>query len=253
MIALVFITIIPNIEWVKFIQTLKRKNYDLYIAIDSDNPHYIPPHYENIQYINYSREECRQNGYNHSLAPHHVNRPSAWDKAIYHFCKKNTSYEHVWFIEDDVFIPTKYTLYNIDKKYTKSDLLCCGNKNNEMSYLLEDELKIKKDTIFNLWWAWELAEGKIEQPWENSMVCACRISSKLLKVIKDYVDKHHTLLYHEFMFNTLALHNNLIISYPTELSGIVWRYDWKITEIKKSKLYHPIKSVETQIEYRKCL
>lgn len=252
MIALVFITIIPNEKWVKFIQTLKRKNYDLFIAIDSDDERYIPTEYENIHYINHSRKECEQNGYNHALAPHHVNRPSAWDKAIYHFCEINTSYEYVWFIEDDVFIPTKYTLYNIDKKYKKSDLLCCGNKNNDSSYLTITSEE-KKDTIFNLWWAWELAEGKIEKPWENSMVCACRISKKLLEKVREYVDKNHTLLYHEFMFNTLAIHNNLKITYPKELSGIVWRYDWKISEISKSKVYHPVKSIEKQIEYRKLL
>jgi len=254
MIALVFITITPNDHWVKFIQTLKRKNYDIYIAIDDNTYHTSIT--ENIQYINISREECENKGYNHALAPFHINRPSAWDKAIYYFCEKNNNYDYVWFIEDDVFVPTKYTIYNIDKKYKNSDLLCCGNRNNQNnSYvnedILEENIKDNNKQLNLHWWGWELAEGKIDKPWENSMVCACRLSNKLLGLIKNYVDKHHTLLYHEFMFNTLALHNNLKINYPNQLRGIVWRYDWKITEIYKNGLYHPVKSIEKQFEFRK--
>ena len=251
MIALVFITVKPNKKWLKFIQTLKRSNYDLFVAIDPDDNEivtYQVPYKKNIHYINYSRDECEYNGYNHCLAPHHVNRPSAWDKALYYFCEKNTSYDYVWFIEDDVFIPNKYTVYNIDKKKRNhnSHLLCCGNNNGSLSYQTKDE-------IMKTWWGWCLAEGKIEKPWENSMVCACRLSKKLLSLIKNYVSQHHTLIYHEFMFNTLALHNHLKISYPVELSGIIWRYDWKITEINKKTLYHPFKSIDQQNEFRKLL
>ena len=31
---------------------------------------------------------------------------SAWDKAIFYFCRQAKRYAFVWFVEDDVFIPS---------------------------------------------------------------------------------------------------------------------------------------------------
>ena len=48
---------------------------------------------------------------------------TAWEKALYYFCKIEVEHEYVWFIEDDVFFYNEDTLFNIDYKYSNSDLL----------------------------------------------------------------------------------------------------------------------------------
>ena len=39
------------------------------------------------------------------------------------FTQNYMSYNHIWFIEEDVFIPTLDTIKNIDLKYPDNDLL----------------------------------------------------------------------------------------------------------------------------------
>jgi hypothetical protein len=53
------------------------------------------------------------------------NRALSRDKALYYFNK--IIYESIWFIEEDVFILTIDTIFNIDIKYKNSDLLCASN------------------------------------------------------------------------------------------------------------------------------
>ena len=246
-IAIVFITTKPLNDWLHFINNLSKPNYNIYVSIDNDD-YVVSNNYKNIHYINYSQKECEQKGFNHALAPFHVDRPSGWDKAIYHFCVKDTSYDYVWFVEDDVFVPTIDTISNIDKKYPKSDLLCTGDNNNQESFCTVFDIETKQQTK---WW-YHLAFGKIQLPWATSMVCACRLSKKLLTLINKYVKEHNTLLYHEFMFTTIALHNKLIVNYPEELK-ILWRYNWTFEEMNVNNLYHPVKSISRQLEFRNKL
>tara|TARA_B100000073_G_C23640533_1_gene536443 strand:- start:417 stop:584 length:168 start_codon:yes stop_codon:yes gene_type:complete len=53
------------------------------------------------------------------------------------------------------------------------------------------------------------------------------------------------------MFNTIALHANLNVKKIEELKTIVWRKEWKKNEIDINNLYHPVKSIKTQYEFRK--
>ena len=83
------------------------------------------------------------------------------------------------------------------------------------------------------------------------MICAIRCSNSMLNSIKEYVIKYNNLFMDEALFNTLAIHNNLKVLSIGELAGIVYRKDWKITEIVDTNLYHPIKNIDTQYSYRK--
>ena len=55
------------------------------------------------------------------------------------------------------------------------------------------------------------------------------------------------------MFNTIALHNNLIVKDIKELKTIKWRKEngWQKHEININNLYHPVKSIEKQYQLRK--
>jgi len=83
------------------------------------------------------------------------------------------------------------------------------------------------------------------------MICAIRCSKALLNSIKEYATAHKNLFLDEALFNTLAIHNNLNVLSINELSSIVYRKNWKKSDIVDTNLYHPIKNIKTQISYRK--
>ena len=83
------------------------------------------------------------------------------------------------------------------------------------------------------------------------MICAIRCSKKLLDKIFKYAIKYKTLFLDEAMFNTIALKNKLKVETIDELSTIEWRKDWKKNDINKNNLYHPIKNIKKQYEFRK--
>jgi hypothetical protein len=147
-----------------------------------------------------------------------------------------TDYENIWFIEDDVFIHSEKTLFDFDNNNnnTCADLLAASN--DIMTYNDQDR--------WNDWWNhWVNIHDKISLPWSHSMVCACRVSRKLLNKIVEYKQKEGHLFFIEAMFNTIALHNGLIIETPVELSNIHWRTSWNKDDIDKKKLYHPMKNI----------
>ena len=49
------------------------------------------------------------------------------EKALYYFCTHDIDFDHIWFIEDDVFIPNITTIDYLDNKYPHGDLLCASN------------------------------------------------------------------------------------------------------------------------------
>jgi hypothetical protein len=82
------------------------------------------------------------------------------------------------------------------------------------------------------------------------MICAIRCSKALLKCINSYAETHNNLFMDEVLFNTIALQNNLNIIVIEELSNILFRKAWKKKDIKETNLYHPIKDMNKQNEYR---
>jgi len=233
MIAVVFLTRRPAPVMLEFIEGLAKPPYDIYVSVDDMD--YVPPKGTPVQYIQYGEEECIRAGYKNALLPWHMWRPSAWEKALYHFCVKDTRYEHVWFIEDDVLITSEDVLHRVDTAYPSSDLLC--------------EAHIVVNT-YKRDWHWQLAHGKIGFPWAKSMMCACRLSARLLQAVAKYVKYHSTLLYHEFMFNTLAIHGGMKVDIPDELSGITYQYKWKMDEFEVGGMYHPVKEVHLHSKLR---
>ena len=165
------------------------------------------------------------------------NKATSRDKALYYFCRNNIDYEYIWFMEEDVFIPSIHTIENIDNKYANGDYLVSShNVINE------------KRTDWH--WNYINQQMRIDPPYASTMICAIRCSRKLLECINDYVIKYNNLFMDEALFNTISLQNNLDIKIIPELSTIYYRHDWRKEDISQSNLYHPIKSIITQYEYR---
>lgn len=237
-IAIAIICIIPKENQIGFYETFNSDKYDIFFIIDNEtfNTSYLIEKYPSINFIQISNFECSSNHFINSNFVIKKN-PSGWDKVIYYFSTINTTYKLIWFLEDDVFVPTNKTIENIDNKYSQHiDLLSSSNlrntdKNNEA-------------------WHWKQAKDKINLPWFKSMVCAIRVSQNLLSSIKNYVLENKELFFIEILFNTLCQHNSLRQFKIPELSNIVYRCKWKINQIKTNYLYHPIKDETTYNTFR---
>jgi len=230
-----FLTVHPNELFYNFVKQLPNQQ-NIYICID-DNNYNIPNYDDKIKIIKIDNKICEDNGFK-STVIWKLDEACSRDKALYYFYKKDIEYDNIWFLEEDVFIPNIKTIENIDKKYDNEDLLVSSH----------DVIYEKRED-----WHWCLVNGQINLslPYATSMICAIRCSKKLLKCVFDYAVKYKSLFLDEALFNTIALQNNLHINTIEELSGIVYQRDWKKNDIHPNKLYHPIKNMNEQYEFRK--
>lgn len=231
-----FLTRTPNKKFYNFI-TLLPDIDNIYICIDN-NDYNIPNYDGKIKIIKIDNKTCINEGFQNTHSK--IKGATSREKALYYFYKNNINFDYIWFIEEDVFIPTIETIKNIDIKYPDYDLLVSGN-----NIIYKKRRK----------WHWRLVnkqlKGKISLPYSCSMICAIRCSKKLLECIFNHAVKYKTLFFCEVMFNTIALHNNLNVKDIEELKTIVWKNKWKKNEININNLYHPVKSIKNQYELRK--
>lgn len=228
----------PCIKTYDFFKSIQSNTqYSVYIVID-DNNYDIPDYDSIVKIIKIDNKECEKNGFKSTVLKFN-NKACSRDKALYYFTNKFIDFNYIWFVEEDVFIPHIHTIENIDKKYGfEHDLLAPSHN-----------IINKQKTDWH--WNYIKKQIKINLPYANSMICAIRCSNSMLNSIKEYAIKYNNLFLDEALFNTLAIHNNLKVLSIEELAGIVYRKDWKITEIVDTNLYHPIKNIDTQYSYRK--
>ena len=236
-----FLTVTPNKLFYNFIKQLPDID-NIYICIDN-NDYNIPNYDGKIKIIKINNNICENEGFKNTHSC--IRGSTSREKALYYFYKNDISYDHIWFIEEDVFIPTIETIKNIDIKYPNQDLLV---RDHDIIY------KKKYD------WHWNLVNkqlsNKINLPYawcKGAGICAIRCSKKFLECIFNHALKYKTLFFCEVMFNTIALHNNLIVKDIKELKTIKWRKEngWQKHEININNLYHPVKSIEKQYQLRK--
>jgi hypothetical protein len=232
----------PSIKTYNFYKEIKEKTgYNVVIVIDDNN--YEIPGYDNvIPIIKIDNKISEEAGYKSSVG-NFDNKAVSRDKGLYWFNKNEIDYEYIWFIEEDVFIPTVNSIENLDKKYRTGDLLCRSN------HIITEK---KNDW----WWPYIDNQIKIDLPYSSSMICAIRCSKKMMTAIDEYASKYNNLFMDEALFTTLALHNNLSILLIPELSDIMYNKEFNFTDIDKNnldKLYHPVKSIDQQEEFRELL
>jgi hypothetical protein len=236
--AIVFLTVRPNMQLIRFAEKFNGSIITPYICIDDSNYNVSSM---TVNTIKYSYSECMSRGFKNLILPSTLKnqkRPCAWDKAFYHFCIKDTSYDNVYFIEDDVFIPFPITIFNIDKKYPFADLLC-------------ESHTIRKYN--DNWPHWNSITKYFDVPLYHSMVCACRVSKRMLYIVSCFAKINKTLLYHECFLNTLAAKYNLRIKTPDEFKSVTWNNKWELKDIKINQLYHPVKDYNSHKIFRNFL
>ncbi|CAF3851448.1 unnamed protein product [Rotaria sordida] len=165
---------------------------------------------------------------------------TSWDKALLYFTLFNNNYTFVWLIEDDVFIPSVQAFRSLHQLYSNtSDVIVSHNT-----------ITLSGDTST---WHWSLTVGKLVPPCSSSMVNVVGLSRRMLIAIGDYVRWLGEVLFHEFFFNTLAMHLNMTIVTPTELRTLVYRKSYSLQNILKrpNNLWHPVKNYTAQRLWRK--
>ena len=217
---------------------------DVYIVVD-DNDQRIDTKNSKVKILQINKYDCIENNYINSTWRFRQD-VTGWDKAFYYFCENN-NYDNVWFVEDDVFIPTADAFVKIDQKYGKVDFLCnlfnyvfpkSTHPNNEWKQKLLDSHKYMKHT--NIHWTW---------------VCAMRCSKKLLSDIKKIKNENKQLFFHEILVPTIVKKNNLTYKKIPELKNIIYRKIYKSEDIIKNDtfLYHPIKDYAEQKRLRQLI
>jgi hypothetical protein len=152
---------------------------------------------------------------------------TAWEKALYYFCKVETEPEYVWFIEDDVFIPHIDLISEIDAKHPDADLLCKQHFSKSES---------------PSWLGWKMPQHNlIEGPHYQSMCCAVRISRRLLMAIQDFAKEKGELIFLEFLFNTLAAKKGFKVECPKALKFIHFDEQRNYFGFNRNYMYHSVK------------
>ena len=216
-------------------QQIMSKEYTSVIITDADQGirRVVP---NTLYFIQIPDEVCGKRGFintNNAI----TKTPSAWDKALYYFCLKNQA-DYVWFIEEDVFIPRSNILDEINMKYPTTDLVT-------KQHVLE-----KDDPEFYWWFD---GEGKMERPYYRSLVCAVRVSKRLLALVTKMATEKRTVCFLEILFSTLAHQNRLSIEKIPELQSIIFRHTWTKDTVHMNGLFHPIKNISEHTQLRKHL
>jgi hypothetical protein len=226
-----FLCVCPSQKVIGFAQQLSKK-YKTYIVCDDYNCN--TPNIPGITFVKITDSESASAGWTKCNIT--IAKPTtAWDKALYYFAVKDTTAAHVWFIEEDVFVPNASVLIKIDANCPDADLVAKQN-------VRDDE-----DPEF-IWW--HDAEGYLKKPLYRSLVCAARLSRRLLDAVKAFVKQHGRLVFIEIIFNTIVVQQGMKLEMPKELSKIVWRHHWTPETVDAHHLFHPIKDVNLHDSYR---
>lgn len=218
-------------------------SYDVYIIIDTDKSMlHFQKKYKMLNIIQFDEQLCLKYGYKNVNYIGIKKLVSGWDKALLFFSVIIPNmYNQVWFIEDDVFFLEENVLTNLDAKYLSQDLIAnCDFQRQTTNNIKEP-------------WLWSLIDIKIAKPHYCGMMCATRMSKRLLQGIRWYAQRYKTLFFLEALFPTITKHFNLSHFRPEELTTVTYRQEYnEETDVLKLKthVFHPIKDIIKHVYLR---
>jgi hypothetical protein len=177
-----------------------------------------------------------------------VKKPSAWDKSFFLLSKLDLirEYDYVYFIEDDVFSRNNKQINN----------LISTLDNIDASFISHD-IKSKQDSLNWYWWRENnlrsLGSGFFDNNFKSDNLYKsfnpfCRLSSQLLKLILHFRTQHHKFYFHEILFPTLCIQNNMK-TFDLSIDDVsknffdIFRHRPVLDQlyISTDKIYHPLK------------
>ena len=258
-VAIAVLALRPDARQVQFYETLADYGYSVFAFTDDDD--FVIPPSRHATYLKIDKQTCVNRGYfllNPMITMTRNVLVSAWERALCFFGMNHRKFDHVWFLEDDVFIPRAGTIRRIDRQNPDADLLCGATRVNHFGELKSWE-----------WWKW-VPKELLPLPWACALVCASRVSGRLLaKVDRLVVDSARLrmndyrlilekrgpdkFLFIEFLFNTLALHHKFKVAHPPEFSTVLFNRPWRLDEIDDLRIYHPVKAINEHDAWREHL
>ncbi|CAF3349038.1 unnamed protein product [Rotaria sp. Silwood2] len=244
--ALCFLTRQPSSETVEFALELAQNisSIDVFIIVDNNTVITLPILSSTVQFLQFNETICTKYGFQQANVFGSGKICSAWDKALYYFSRHSNHHSFVWFVEEDVFIPSIQAFLSLHELYSSSyDLVTA-----DIEYNINGNL--------TSWYHWYLAPGTFVLPWAHGMVCAIGCSRRLLLAVNEYVQWRGHLIFIEFLFHTLSIQdNNMKVVTPLELDTIIYRnkYTFEQIQARPNNWWHPIKNFDQQREWRKWL
>ncbi|CAF1612727.1 unnamed protein product, partial [Adineta ricciae] len=216
---------------------------DVFILIDHNNVS-IPSSPTTFRFIQLNETLVSREGFQKANIFGSKKICSAWDKALYHFTRIATNYSFVWFVEEDVFIPTTQAFLSLHELYSP------------YYDLITEELIYHHEGNPRSWYHYYSAPGTFIPPWVRGMVCAVGCSRRMLSAVDEYARWRGELTFLEFLFHTIAAHDKeMKIVTPLELNTIIFRQQIFFEQIKKrpNNIWHPMKNFLQQIKWRQNL
>ena len=213
---------------------------DVFILIDHNNVS-IPSSPTTLRFIQLNETMVSREGFQKANIFGSKKICSAWDKALYHFTRTATNYSFVWFVEEDVFIPTTQAFLSLHELYSP---------HNDF---ITEELIYHHQGNPRSWYHYYSAPGTFIPPWVRGMVCAMGCSRRMLSAVDEYARWRGELTFLEFLFHTIAVHDKeMKIVTPLELDTIIFRQQVFFAQIKKrpNNIWHPMKNFLQQIKWR---
>jgi hypothetical protein len=255
-VAIAVLSFRPDARQIQFYETLADYGYSVFAFADDDD--FVIPPSRHATYLKIDKQTCVNRGYflmNPMIAARKSVPVSAWERALCFFGMNHRKFDHVWFFEDDVFIPRAETIPRIDRRYPDADMLCGPTRVNHFGEVMSWE-----------WWTW-VPKDILPLPWACALVCASRVSGRLLakvdRTVVDSADKRvnyalqardrkgpEKFLFIEFLLNTVALHHKLKVAHPPEFATVHFRRPWRLDEVDDRLIYHPVKAISEHDAWR---
>lgn len=215
--------------------------YDTYLCVDKLES--LPPAVEKqtrCKIIKTHAQRCESDGFLGTVL-WCKDRACSRDKALHYFAVVDTSYDHVWFVEDDVLFEGFQSFQTIDKRFgDKLDLLTRAHR------IRTDREPEAVD------WHWPVVIDKIGSPWTASMICVIRLSKRMLQCLRQYAHSNKRLFLDESIFGTLCMHNRLAIGIVPEFEPVMCctaAPDIQVP-LQKGYFYHPVKKIASHGLYK---
>jgi hypothetical protein len=168
----------------------------------------------------------------------YIKKPSAWDKSFYTIIEDGLlkKYDYFYFIEDDVY----------SKNYSSLVSFILDAESNHTVDLITKKIKPQSDHPKWRYWKEDYIKN-LSNP-HQSFNPLCRLSNRLINKILDYKNTHNKFNFHEILFASLCLENNL--SYVNYIDDpILKKYIGKFSyapiltmeNINDDLIYHPVK------------
>jgi hypothetical protein len=189
---LLILTAIPLPSTLGFADALAGISHGEVIIISDNKPSALP-YVAKCIYIDDA--VARDKGFFNS-SPIIAKTPIAWDKAIYHLTNNQTTFDYVWIMEDDVFFTHPNICVSLMNKYQNdtSDLLA-------RNFFVRDQ--------HQKWPHWHFAARFRGEHQAGAFLPLCRLSHRMVELVRDFVREYGCLDFIEVMLPSLAICHNL--------------------------------------------